>query len=64
MNIHLFKTFEIQKGGPKREVHCNTILSQKIRKISNIQANLTLKGTRDRTTNKAYSKKEKRKNKD
>ena len=40
------------KNGQKREADSNTGLSQKARKISNMQPNLTPKGPRKRSTNK------------
>lgn len=43
------------KSSPKKEIR-SPDLSQEIRKISTQQSNLTLKGTRKRTPNKAQSK--------
>ena len=40
------------KGSPKRKMHCNSGLSQEIRKIPNTKSNSTSKGTRSRTTKK------------
>ena len=47
------KPLGCSKGGPKREIHSNTSLSQETRKISNTQANVTPKGAGERTANKA-----------
>ena len=41
------KSLGYSKGGSKREVHFNTSLSQKIRKISNTETNFTPKGARE-----------------
>ena len=46
------------EGSPEREVHGNTGLPKKDRKISNKQPNPTSIRTRGTTTNKAQSKKE------
>ena len=43
------------KGSPEREVHRNTGLPKKERKISNKQPNPTSKKTRGTTTNKSQS---------
>ena len=52
------------KTSPKREIHCNTSIPQKIGKNSNTKANLALKGTGERTANKTYSKQKKKVSKD
>ena len=43
------------KSSYKREVYSYTSLPQETRKISNKQSKLTLKGTRERRTNKTQS---------
>ena len=48
MEIQLFKIFGIQQSSPEREIHHNTSIPQNIGKTSNIQANLTPKGTVER----------------
>ena len=53
MKTQLSKPLGCSKGGPKREVHSNTSPSQKLREVSNTQANLTPKGAGERTANKA-----------
>ena len=52
------------KSSPKREIHHNTSIPQKIGENSNTQANLALKGTGERTASKTYTKQKKRNNKD
>ena len=52
------------QSSPRREVYSNTGLLQEARKISNTQPNLTPKGARKRTTNKAKNQKKKGNNKD
>ena len=47
------KTFGNHKGSLKREVYCNSGLSQETRKVPNTQPNLTPKGARKGTANKA-----------
>ena len=65
MKIQPFKIFRIQqKLSPKREIHRNTSIPQKIGKNSNTQANLAPNGTRERIANKTYNKQKKRVNKD
>ena len=41
------------KGGPEREVYYNSGLPWEAKKVPNTQSNLTLKGARKRTANKA-----------
>ena len=52
------------KRSSKREVHRNTGLSQKIRKIPNKQPKLPPKRIRRRRTNTIYSQRKERNNKD
>ena len=44
------------KSSSKKDSYSNTILPQEINKISNKQPNLTPKETRERRTNKMYSR--------
>ena len=44
---------ECSKGGPQRQVYSNIGLSQETRKVSNMQPNITPKGTGKRTANRA-----------
>ena len=53
VKAHCSKPLGYSKGGPKGEVHFSANLSQKLRKIPNIQANLTPTGIGERTANKA-----------
>ena len=53
MKIQPFKIFWIPQKQPKREMHCNTSIPQKIGKNSNTQGNFAPKGTGERTANKA-----------
>ena len=53
MKNNSLKPLGCSNTGHKREVYSNTGLLQEARKISNTQPNLTHKGTRKRTTNKA-----------
>ena len=53
MKTRQSKPFGIQQGNPKRKVHCNSGLSQEARKAPNKQPNLTPKGDRKGTANKA-----------
>ena len=55
LKIQLFKIL-YSKSSPEREIHLNTSIPQKIGKNSNTQANLTPKGTGERTANKTYTK--------
>ena len=57
------KSLGYSKTSPKRKIHRNRNIPQKIVKNSNTQANLAPKGTRERTANKTYTK-QKRVNKD
>ena len=47
------KALGCSKSGHKREVFSNIGLPEEARKFSNTQPNLTAKGARERTTNKA-----------
>ena len=58
------KSLGYSKSSPKREIHCNSSIPQKIGKNSNTQANLAPKGTEERRANKTYTKQKKRVNKD
>ena len=53
MRTEQSKTFGCSKGSPKRDVYCNSGLSQEARKVPNIKPNLTSEGTRKGTANKA-----------
>ena len=55
MNTQQPKTYGTHEGSPEREVHSNTGLPKKDRKISNKQPNPTSIRTRGTTTNKALS---------
>ena len=52
------------EGSPEREVHSNTGLPKKDRKMSDKQPNLTSTGTRGITTNKAQSEQKEGNNED
>ena len=49
---------DCSKGSPKRKIHCNSGLSQGVRKVPNIQPNLTPKGPRKIAAKKAQRRKE------
>ena len=51
------------EGSPKREIHSNTGLPKKDRKISNEQSNSTSTRIRGKTTNKAQSEQKEGNNK-
>ena len=51
------------KNSPKREIHSITCIFKEIRKTSNKQSKLTLKGPRERTTKKSQSMYNKENNK-
>ena len=57
------KSVGLRQSNPKREIQSITGLSQKRRKNSQKPSNFTLKGTLNRTTNKAQSQKKEGNNK-
>ena len=58
------KSLGYSKSCPKREIYRKTSLPQETGKNSHTEANLTPKGTGERTASKAYTKQKKRDNKD
>ena len=64
MKTQPIKIFGYSKSSPKREIHHNTSITQKIGKNSNTEANLTPQGAGERKANKTYTKQKKRVNKD
>ena len=53
VNMTCPKPLELNKGNPTREVYSNTGLLQQVRKVSNLQPNLTPIGARNGTASKA-----------
>ena len=58
MKIQRSKSLGYSKNSPKREIHCNTSIPQKIGKNSNTEGNLAETGeeTGERPENKTYMK--------
>ena len=64
MKIKLFKIFGISKSSPRREIHHNSSIPQKIGKTQIHKVTLHLKEMEKKTANRSYTKQKKRLNKD